>query len=45
MLGNFYSIIPRYVEKNAWFSENFTIIFVAGFVTTQFSTHLFLILQ
>jgi hypothetical protein len=34
MLGNFYSIIPRYVEKNAWFSENFTIIFVAGFVTT-----------
>ena len=30
--GNFYCIIPRFVEKNAWFSENFTIIFVAGFV-------------
>jgi hypothetical protein len=45
MLGNFYDNFPRYLEKNAWFSENFTIIFVAGFVTTQFSTHLFLILQ
>jgi hypothetical protein len=28
------------VEKNAWFSENFTIIFVAGFVTTTNPHHL-----
>ena len=30
--GNFYCIIPRIVEKNAWFSENFTIIFVAEYL-------------
>jgi hypothetical protein len=36
--GNFYDNFPRFVEKNAWFSHIFTMIFVAKFFLRLYDT-------